>query len=156
MEIKKAKESDIEQITKLLYQVHKIHSDKRPDLFIPKKKKYNENELKSIIKNEEKPIFIATDEKNGNILGYAFCIFQKQNADSMQHIKTLYIDDLCVDESVRHQHIGTRLYEHVLDFAKCNGCYRVTLNVWSFNDKAISFYNKCGMEPLKVTMEKVL
>ena len=37
MEIKKAKESDIEQITKLLYQVHKIHSDKRSDLFIPKK-----------------------------------------------------------------------------------------------------------------------
>ena len=106
MEIKKAKESDIGQITKLLYQVHKIHSDKRPDLFIPEKKKYNENELKSIIKNEEKPIFIATDEKSGNILGYAFCIFQKQNADSMQPIKTLYIDDLCVDENLRGGGIG--------------------------------------------------
>lgn len=156
MEIKRAKESDIEQITKLLYQVHKIHSDKRPDLFIPEKKKYNENELKSIIKNEEKPIFIATDEKSGNILGYAFCIFQKQNADSMQPIKTLYIDDLCVDENLRGGGIGYKIFEYVKNYAKEKHCYNLTLNVWALNESAKKFYEKCGLKIQKYTMENIL
>ena len=38
--IRRAEEKDIPQIEELLYQVHKVHSDKRPDLFIPGSKKY--------------------------------------------------------------------------------------------------------------------
>ena len=59
--------------------------------------------------------------------------------------KSLYIDDLCVDENMREQHIGTRLYEHVLEEAKKLGCYHVTLNVWCLNESAIRFYEKCGL-----------
>ena len=137
--IRKAEEIDIPRVKDLLLQVLNVHYEGRKDIF----------------KDDSRPVFVAVNDNM--VVGYAFCIFEEiTNSNNMHDMKTLYIDDLCVDESVRHQHIGTRLYEHVLDFAKCNGCYRVTLNVWSFNDKAISFYNKCGMEPLKVTMEKVL
>ena len=156
MIIKRATEKDIPGINHLLNQVLMVHHNGRPDLFKANAKKYKDDELKVILVDDNRPVFVAKDEDD-RVLGYAFCVMQQYlNHNIMTDIKTLYIDDLCVDESVRHQHIGTRLYEHVLDFAKCNGCYRVTLNVWSFNDKAISFYNKCGMEPLKVTMEKVL
>lgn len=78
MEIKKAKESDIEQITKLLYQVHKIHSDKRPDLFIPKKKKYNENELKSIIKNKKNRFLLQQMKKAVIYLDMHFAFFKSK------------------------------------------------------------------------------
>lgn len=114
------------------------------------------NDLKSIIKNEEKPIFIATDEKSGNILGYAFCIFQKQNADSMQHIKTLYIDDLCVDENLRGGGIGYKIFEYVKNYAKEKHCYNLTLNVWALNESAKKFYEKCGLKIQKYTMENIL
>ena len=44
----------------------------------------------------------------------------------------------------------------VLDFAKKSGCYNVTLNVWSCNESAMKFYEKCGLVPQKVGMEVLL
>ena len=41
-------------------------------------------------------------------------------------------------------------------FAKENGCYNVTLNVWSCNESAMKFYEKCGLVPQKVGMEQIL
>ena len=67
--------------------------------------------------------------------------------------KTLYLDDLCVDETLRGRHIGQALYRYVLDVARENGCDAVTLNVWCLNEGAVRFYEKCGMTPLKVVME---
>ena len=81
---------------------------------------------------------------------------QHMNDNILTDIRTLYIDDLCVDETIRGQHIGKALYEHVLAFAKESGCYNVTLNVWSLNDSAMRFYEKCGLKPQKIGMEKIL
>jgi ribosomal protein S18 acetylase RimI-like enzyme len=61
-----------------------------------------------------------------------------------------------VDENIRGQKIGKHLYDYVVDFAKSEGCYNVTLNVWSLNDGAMKFYEKCGMTPLKIVMEQKL
>ena len=95
--------------------------------------------------------------ENEEVLGYAFCVFQ-QHIDNniLTDIKTLYIDDLCVDETIRGQHIGRRLYEEVLSFARKSGCYNVTLNVWSCNESAMKFYEACGLKPQKVGMETLL
>lgn len=155
LKIRRAAESDIDTINKLLYEVHKVHSDVRPDLFKPGAKKYNDNELKMIISDDSRPIFVA--EKYGNILGYAFCIHQQYiNNNNMTDVKTLYIDDLCVDEAARNQHIGSLLYEYVLDYAKKNGYYNVTLNVWADNTNAVKFYEKLGLRVQKIGMEKIL
>ena len=89
--------------------------------------------------------------------GYAFCQFCQHLDDNiLTDIKTLYIDDLCVDETIRGQHIGKQLYEAVLDFARENGCYNVTLNVWACNEPAMRFYEACGMKPQKTGMEIIL
>lgn len=155
LKIRRAAESDIDTINKLLYEVHKVHSDVRPDLFKPGAKKYNDNELKMIISDDSRPIFVA--EKYGNILGYAFCIHQQYiNNNNMTDVKTLYIDDLCVDEAARNQHIGSLLYEYVLDYAKKNGYYNVTLNAWADNTNAVKFYEKLGLRVQKIGMEKIL
>jgi ribosomal protein S18 acetylase RimI-like enzyme len=91
------------------------------------------------------------------VLGYAFCVWQQHlNNEILTDIKTLYIDDLCVDETRRGQHIGKRLYEHVLAYAKENKFYNVTLNVWSLNEGAMKFYEACGLKPQKVGMETIL
>ena len=115
--IRRAKFKDIPQIDKLLFEVHKIHSDIRPDLFTVGEKKYTDEELERIIVDEQKPIFVA--ELNGKVKGYAFCIFKQDLENkSVTDIKTLYIDDLCIDEDSRGTHIGTKLYNYVIDFAK--------------------------------------
>ena len=156
MEIRRAKEQDMDGINKLLLQVCLGHHKGRPDLFKYGAKKYTDEQLKAIIHDEDRPIFTAVDE-SGNVLGYAFCIFQQHIKDNiLTDIKTLYIDDLCVDEEIRGRHIGKQLYETVLSFAREQGCYNVTLNVWSCNESAMKFYQSCGLKPQKIGMETIL
>lgn len=156
MEIRKAREQDMDGINNLLLQVCLVHHKGRPDLFKYGAKKYSDDELKALINDKNRPIFVAVDEHN-QVLGYAFCIFQQYIGNNiMTDIKTLYIDDLCVDEKLRGQHIGKQIYQSVIAFAKESGCYNVTLNVWSLNESAMKFYQKCGLKPQKVGMETIL
>lgn len=156
MKIIRAKESHISGINKLLNQVLMVHHNGRPDLFKANVKKYTDEELKEILKDDKRPTFVGEDEQ-GAVMGYAFCVFQQHlNNNILTDIKTLYIDDLCVDEELRGQHIGKQLYDYVLDFAKKEGCYNVTLNVWSCNEGAMKFYEKCGLVPQKVGMEVII
>ena len=156
MIIRRAKDEDMNGINDLLMQVCLVHHKGRPDLFKYGAKKYTDEELKAIIHDDTRPIFIATDETK-KVLGYAFCIFQ-QHIDNniLTDIKTLYIDDLCVDENLRGRHIGQKLYNKVLAFAKESNCYNVTLNVWSLNESALKFYEACGLKPQKIGMETIL
>ena len=156
MYIRRAKETDMPGINNLLRQVLMVHHNGRPDLFKANAKKYTDEQLAELIKDDTKPIFVCVDEEE-TVLGYAFCVWQQHiNNEILTDIKTLYIDDLCVDEARRGQHIGKSLYEHVLAYAKENKFYNVTLNVWSLNESAMKFYEACGLVPQKVGMEHIL
>ena len=155
MQIRRAQEKDIPRIGALLEQVNLVHHLGRPDLF-RMGKKYTDEELGEILRDESRPILAWTDE-NDVLCGYAFCVYQQHlNSNLMTDVKTLYIDDLCVDETMRGRHIGKELYEAVLDLARNTGCYNVTLNVWTCNESALRFYEKCGLVPQKIGMEKIL
>lgn len=153
MIIRRAKIDDIEGIEKLLYQVHDVHVQIRPDLFKKGYKKYNTLELISIINNDETPIYVAVEDE---ILGYIFCVYKQTKGESLQPIKSLYIDDFCVLDTVRNKHIGTKLYEYVVDIAKNNDCYNITLNVWEGNDSALNFYHKLGLKTQRTFLEQKL
>lgn len=156
MLIRRAQEKDMQDILKLLSQVLTVHHDGRPDLFKGGVRKYTEEELAALIKDDSKPIFVGVDETE-RVLGYAFCVFVQHPEDNiLTDIKTLYIDDLCVDENCRGRHVGKQLYEYVLVFAREQGCYNVTLNVWELNQGAKKFYEACGLVPQKIGMEKIL
>lgn len=156
MNVRRAEKRDLPRIGELLCQVLTIHHEGRPDLFKANARKYTEEELEALILEESRPIFVAVDEEN-RVLGYAFCkLLQQQDDNILTDIRTLYIDDLCVDEESRGQHIGRRLYDYVLDFARKQGCYNVTLNVWECNSAAKLFYERCGLLPQKTGMEKIL
>ena len=153
--IRRAKDDDIPTLDKLLFQVHEVHHKARPDLFKADAKKYTDEQLKEILANDKTPVFVA--ESDGKIFGYAFCIHKQFiNDNNMTDVKTLYIDDLCVDENERGKHIGKTLYDFVVSYAKENGYYNVTLNVWADNKKAVGFYEKIGLRVQKIGMEKIL
>lgn len=153
MIIRRAEAGDLAQISALLYQVHGVHANARPDIFVPGRKKYSNAELADVISNDNKPVFVA--DENGKTLGYAFCVFKTPSIPSMQPVKTLYIDDLCVVENCRGSGIGKKLFEFVKDFAKQSGCYNLTLNVWECNPGAKAFYESCGLSVMKTEMEHI-
>jgi Acetyltransferases len=152
--LRKARKEDIHRIIELLHQVNMVHHVIRPDLFKPHTTKYNEQELESLLKDDCKPIFVFDD---GVVLGYAFCqVTEVMNNQLLEDIKTLYIDDICVDEYSRGKHVGKALYEYVRDYAKSIGCNNITLNVWEGNEPALRFYRSMGMQVQKTTMEIIL
>ncbi len=150
-----AKEKDIPKIIDLLSQVCLVHHNGRPDIF-KAGTKYSAEELKELINNESRPIIVSVNDEN-EVVGYCFCIFQcHENNSVLTDIKTLYIDDLCVDEKMRGQHIGRELYEAAVKLARENGCYNLTLNVWSCNESALHFYQAQGLVSQKIGMEIIL
>ena len=153
--IRMAKEKDIPKMGELLKQVCLVHHNGRPDIF-KIGRKYSDEELKVLLTDESRPILVSVDG-NDEVLGYCFCIFQQHKDNSvLTDIKSLYIDDLCVDENLRGKHIGKELYEAAVKFAKDSGCYNLTLNVWSCNTSAIRFYEAQGIVPQKLGMELIL
>ena len=140
----------------LLLQVCNVHHEGRPDLFRKDGQKYKQQDLIRILNDEKTPVFAGVDQ-NDNMLGYAMCIFKEaKNNTSLCDYKSLYVDDLCVDESYRGQHIGKTILDFAVNFAKENGCASVTLNVWACNESARSFYESYGMKIQKIGMEKLL
>ena len=131
-----------------------VHHVIRPDLFKPYTTKYDEQALEELLSDGNKPIFVFDD---GVVQGYAFCqVTEVKNDQLLQNIKTLYIDDICVDETARGKHVGKALYDYVHDYALSIGCYNITLNVWEGNEPAICFYRNMGMQVQKTTMETIL
>ena len=154
MLIRRAENKDMPKIKDLLNQVLSVHHNGRPDLFKSDCRKYTDSQLEALISDNSRPIFVAD---NGGVVGYAFCvIIQHPNDNILTDIKTLYIDDLCIDEKCRKNGVGQALYKYVVDYAKNIGCYNLTLNVWSCNESAVRFYEKCGLIPQKIGMEKIL
>ena len=154
--VRRAADGDIPRILELLVQVDMVHHNGRPDLFKGPATKYNAQELAVIINDDSTPVFVCVDESD-RAIGHAFCIHKQVVGDSvLTDVKTLYIDDICVDEEFRKKGVGSALYKHVLEYARSRNCYNITLNVWSCNPGACDFYTALGLKPQKICMEQIL
>ncbi|MDE6343029.1 MAG: GNAT family N-acetyltransferase [Muribaculaceae bacterium] len=140
----------------LLIQVNNVHAEGRPDIFIKDSTKYTESELTGILEDPGSPVFVSEDE-DGRVVAYCFCKVQDYAGHTnLRPIRTLYIDDLCVDAACRGQHIGSALYGEVREWAKANGFHNLTLNVWACNPNAEAFYRALGLTPQRTTLEQLL
>ena len=156
MIVRRAQKEDIPGILELLVQVDMVHHRGRPDIFKGPATKYDAAELETILADDSSPVFVCVDD-GGSVLGHAFCIHKQEvNNNVLTDIRTLYVDDICVDENARGQHIGKMLFDHVRSYALAQGFYNITLNVWSCNPGAMSFYEKMGFVPQKVGMEMII
>ena len=152
--IRLIEKKDINDVLELLKQVNYVHYVKRPDIFKPNTK-YDYDELNNLIGDKLNPIFVYVE--NDRVLGYAMTnTIKHENSRLLTDIKTLYIDDICVDENARGKGIATQIYKYVESFARENNYYNITLNVWEINPTAKRFYDKMGLKPLKTTMEEIL
>ncbi len=155
MEIRFARPEDTPAILSLLAQVGKVHYHVRPDIFQPHAQKYGASQVLSRLENPQTPTFVAVEGEK--VLGYSFCELRNviRHPVIADH-KELYLEDLCVAEDARRKGVGKALYEYVCSYARKEGCYNLTLNVWHGNGSAVRFYEAMGMKPQKHTMETIL
>ncbi|MBR3075246.1 MAG: GNAT family N-acetyltransferase [Bacteroidales bacterium] len=151
--IRNAVPGDLDAVNDLLEQVLAVHHEGRPDLFREQGKKYTDAELLDIFADPDTPVFVY--EEDGAVLGYAFCAARYQCSGSLNPVRTLYLDDLCVDGKARGRHIGRALFDYVKSYASEQGFYNITLHVWECNPGARTFYKALGMKPQYTCMELV-
>ena len=155
MEIRFAIPEDVPGILALLRQEAQLHYRGRPDIFRSNAQKYGPSQVLAKLDKSDTPVFVAVEEKN--VLGFCFCQIITHYQDSLLVDHTVcHIEDMCVEESHRRQHIGTALYDTVCRYAKQRKCRAVTLDVWSCNEDALKFYDSLGLMPQKLGMEAVL
>lgn len=152
MTIERANNGHIPGLLRLLYQVGQVHHEIRPDIFRSGAIKYTENDLGTLLIDENRPVFVALEGET--LLGYCFCVIEDCRGSTVLTDRVeIYIDDLCVEESCRGRGIARALYEYVCAWARELGCAFITLNVWCGNDGAMRFYEKMGLTPRKIFME---
>ena len=147
--VRKAADADAADIHRLLKVIAGVHRELRPDLFANVESKYSVPELhKMIADNGEKRIFVA--ESEGKVCGYIIC-WQEQD-----RVKTLYVDDLCVDPSYRRRGVAKKLMDAASKYGRETGCVFMLLNAWDGNKNAEEFYRSYGMTERSKYLEKKL
>lgn len=152
MEIRFAKEDELEQINKLRKQVNDLHVEGKPDVF---KAGFNDelrDHIYEIWNDPEQEIVVA--DADGIICGFAVVhhIYKAENP-FMYERDFIDIDEFCVDEEFRRQGVATQLIAFIKDYTKENGFKRLELNMWEFNQGALEFYEAVGFKTYRRYME---
>lgn len=133
---------DFEKVNVLAKQVHELHVNWRPDLFLSVDEVISKEYFEEMIQTRQ--IFVA--KMQDEIVGYiTFNIKEKSNT-SMRYRRQLQIEAICVDEKNRGKGIGTELLKHIKEFGKENNCTDLYLTVNKENENAIKAYEEFGFE----------
>ncbi len=152
MDIRQANNNDITQMIQLLYEVAKLHSEKRPDVFKIKSHEEIKSNLEEMIQDESNIILIAEDKQI--VVGVIICkIREINNHTNLKNTKVLWINEICVKQEYRRNGIGHSLIEKAKEIAKANNCLRLELNCWELNEGAMKFYENQGLTTQKRVME---
>ena len=152
MNIRKAKVEDIKEISDILIQVSKLHSDNRPDIFKDKKMSEIIKWSEDILKDNQKIVIVA--ESESKICGVAVCKMKTINEHiNVKDTKIFSVDELCVDKDYRKKGIGSNLIAEAKRLAEENNCNRLELNCWKFNQDAMKFYKDIGFEEQRIFFE---
>lgn len=133
---------DFEKVNVLAKQVHELHVNWRPDLFLSVDEVISKENFEKMIQAKE--IFVA--KKQDEIVGYITINIKEKNNPSMRYRKQLQIEAICVDEKNRGKGIGTELLKYIKEFGKENHCTDLYLTVNKQNENAIKAYEEFGFK----------
>ena len=133
-------------LLKVFIEGYRYHQYGRPDIFA----NISDNDLKNdLIENFDRlnTIVILEDE---SIVGYlSYKIKEK-------HTKKLDVDQLVILEQYRGKGLGKKLMDEAKKIAIDNGCDRIELNCWMFNENALAMYEHIGYNRQRIIYEMEL
>ncbi len=133
---------DFNRINELAKQVHELHVNWRPDLFLSVEEVISKENFEKMIQAKE--IFVAKIEDE--IAGYITFNIKEKDNPNMRYRKQLQIEAICIDEKTRGKGIGTQLLKHVKQYGKENDCTDIYLTVNEENVSAIKMYEQFGFK----------
>jgi glucosamine-phosphate N-acetyltransferase len=101
--------------------------------------KISKTEFENHLKNVNSNIFVI--EKDNVIVASGSVLIEKKiihNGGKVGHM-----EDIVVHKSNRGEKLGQIIVEHLINFAKEKGCYKIIADC---KDELLKFYNKTGFE----------
>ena len=150
--IRKAKLEDVYKINQLRKELIECHIQNQPKYFACKFDDEFENQIVKAIQDEKSIVMVY--EEDNKILGYINAeIFNFEERGISKERKCIWICEICVDKQARRKKIATQLFEFINQIAKDKNIESIELNVWDFNESAISFYEKMGFKSYRRVMK---
>ncbi len=152
MEIRFAKQEDLEQVNVLRKQVNDLHVKGRPDIFKPGFSDELRDYIFEIFLDPLKKIVVC--EENSFICGFTVLNhIIRPETPYMNERDYLDIDEFCVDENCRRQGIARQMIDFIREYSRTAGIERIELNMWEFNRDALAFYEAAGFTTYRRYME---
>lgn len=140
------------RVNDLRRQVNEIHAENRPDVFKSGFGQELRNLAYTLLNGENSDILVV--ERNGIICGMA-CVNYVRRPETLYAMpRNFYqVQEIAVDEKFRRQGVGRELFEYMKKNALERGLNKIELDVWSFNESAIEFYEAMGFRETRIWME---
>ena len=135
------------EINNLAKQVHKLHVNWNPDMFLDVEQVIPIERLERLLETES--IYIA--KLKDKIIGYIIINIKEKDDGIIRYRKILNIDTLCVDEEYRGLGIGTKMLEFAKRIGKEKNCTDMRLAVNPNNKNAIKVYENFGMKASNIS-----
>lgn len=154
--IRKAIAEDYSALIGLFDEIDVIHRDNLPRLFQkPNGPAREPDYYLGLISDESTAVLIA--EMDGKIVGSVHALVR--NAPDFPILvprRFAIVDSIVVKVGYRKRGIGRMLLEAVEEWAKMSGASSIELNVYEFNDEAITFYENLGFSTFSRKLSKDL
>jgi diamine N-acetyltransferase len=143
--------SDIYAVNSIVKEGQDEHAEALPHIFKKIDQVMPESYFQDLLEDPNYEILVARE--NGEVV--AFAVMEIKDAppfESMTPRKYAYMNDFGVKNSNQRKGIGGVLFDECVKWSKNKGASSLDLNVWDFNEKAISFYESHGMKSVSKKM----
>lgn len=154
LKVREAISSDYNDISKLNAQVHNLHVENRPDVFMDINNPLIKEHFNNLLNMNNVKLFVVENTENKRSIAYSIVkVIDTQSISILIQKRLAYIDDFCVDSNYKKNGIGRLLFQHIVDYVTAEGALSLQLVVWEFNKGAMHFYKKMGMSVRNRKME---
>ena len=144
-----ARPEDRAAIELLAQQVHALHVQWRPDIYAPADELWPQERFDTAVADR----LLFTGKIEEKVVGYVLLKIRDYDMVGHTRRKVLLVDEICVDEHLRNQGIGTEMMIEVRAIARAFGCTDLQLGVYPQNNEALAFYQKCGFRIRSIDMQ---
>lgn len=144
--------NDLEQICELFKELHSFHVGINPKKFRMPDDEFFREGITDYLNSDEWITLVHGDSEN--IDGYAvFKAFDMDSPDENPR-RICYVHHFMISESSRRKGAGTEFFNEIQEMARKANCDCIRFGVNAANAGAIAFYEKMGLAPTTITMEK--
>ncbi len=153
VKIRKPDNGDYTEVKKMIQSLHNLHQTNRPDIYVDREIPFSIDDFNKLIEEESSIVLLA--EIEGEVIGICMATIKEPSSNPILLSHNIaYIDDIYVENEHRGKGVGKMLFTYIEEILAIKKIERIDLTVWTFNKDAISFYERLGMKPQRVIMEK--